>query len=191
MTIKMKDVITMRTIRRRQITVLVYGTAAEIQNINQPAAASLQTFFPHPNDNTSLKPVCPPSSPRLWYSPRRLGFCRLYVRGPRHCRSVCQPPFSNLETRLAYETRAWTWSWIALKCVWLDGCVGLSRMKERKNEGLGELLGLAPVSLMIKKNRLTRYGHVERKDDNDWVKRCKITFFFKSHLLHSGSHRLD
>ena len=50
----MKDVITMRTIRRRQITVLVYGTAAEIQNINQPAAASLQTFFPHPNDNTSL-----------------------------------------------------------------------------------------------------------------------------------------
>jgi len=45
-------------------------------------------------------------------------------------------------------------------------------MKERKNEGLGELLGLAPVSLMIKKNRLTRYGHVERKDDNDWVKRC-------------------
>jgi len=34
-----------------------------------------------------------------------------------------------------------------------------------------ELLGLEPVSLMIKKNRLRWFGHVERKDDNDWVKR--------------------
>ena len=28
------------------------------------------------------------------------------------------------------------------------------------------------VSLMIKKSRLRWFGHVERKDDNDWVKRC-------------------
>jgi len=35
-----------------------------------------------------------------------------------------------------------------------------------------ELLGLEPVSLMIKKSRLRQFGHVERKDDNDWVKRC-------------------
>jgi len=35
-----------------------------------------------------------------------------------------------------------------------------------------ELLGLEPVSLMIKKSRLGWFGHVERKDDNDWVKRC-------------------
>ena len=33
-------------------------------------------------------------------------------------------------------------------------------------------LGLEPVSLMIKKSRLRWFGHVERKDDNDWVKRC-------------------
>ena len=25
---------------------------------------------------------------------------------------------------------------------------------------------------MIKKSRLRWFGHVERKDDNDWVKRC-------------------
>ena len=25
---------------------------------------------------------------------------------------------------------------------------------------------------MIKKSRLRRFGHVERKDDNDWVKCC-------------------
>ena len=36
----------------------------------------------------------------------------------------------------------------------------------------GELLGLEPVSLMIKKSRLRRFGHVECKDDNDWVKCC-------------------
>ena len=35
-----------------------------------------------------------------------------------------------------------------------------------------ELLGLEPVSLMINKSRLRWFGHVERKDDNDWVKCC-------------------
>ena len=35
-----------------------------------------------------------------------------------------------------------------------------------------ELLGLEPVILMIKKSRLRWFGHVERKDDNDWVKCC-------------------
>ena len=41
--------------------------------------------------------------------------------------------------------------------------------KRKKSE---ELLGLEPVSLMIKKSRLRWCGHVERKDDNDWVKHC-------------------
>jgi len=31
---------------------------------------------------------------------------------------------------------------------------------------------MEPVSLMIKKSRLRWFGHVERKDDNDWVKHC-------------------
>ena len=30
---------------------------------------------------------------------------------------------------------------------------------------------LEPVGLMIKKSRLSWFGHIERKDDNDWVKR--------------------
>ena len=42
----------------------------------------------------------------------------------------------------------------------------------KKIEELGEFLGLEPVSLIIKKGRLRWFGHVERKDDNDWVKRC-------------------
>jgi len=46
-------------------------------------------------------------------------------------------------------------------------------MKERKE--LGELLPYQPVSLMIKKNGLRWFGHVESKDDNsDCVKHCMI-----------------
>jgi len=40
-------------------------------------------------------------------------------------------------------------------------------------KNLRELLGLEPVNLMIKKSRLRWFGHVERKDNNDWVKRIK------------------
>ena len=47
------------------------------------------------------------------------------------------------------------------------------KLNERKeSEEFRELLGLEPVSLMIIKSRLRWFGHVERKDDNDWVKRC-------------------
>jgi len=44
--------------------------------------------------------------------------------------------------------------------------------ERKKSEELIELLGLEPVSLMLKKSRLRWIGHVERKDGNDWVKRC-------------------
>ena len=49
---------------------------------------------------------------------------------------------------------------------------GVKLNERKKSEELRELLGLEPVSLMIKKSRLRRFGHVERKNDNDWVKRC-------------------
>jgi len=44
------------------------------------------------------------------------------------------------------------------------------KLNERKKSELRELLGLEPVSLMIKKSTLRRFGPVERKVDNDWVK---------------------
>ena len=50
----------------------------------------------------------------------------------------------------------------------MDVCVKLNERK--KSEELRELLGLEPVSLMIKKSRLRWFEHVERKDDNDCVK---------------------
>ena len=49
---------------------------------------------------------------------------------------------------------------------------GVKLNERKKSEDFRELLGLEPVSLMIKKSRLRWFGHVERKDDNDWVKRC-------------------
>jgi len=49
---------------------------------------------------------------------------------------------------------------------------GVKLNERKKSEELTELLGLEPVSVMIKKSRLRWFGHFERKDDNDWVKRC-------------------
>ena len=49
---------------------------------------------------------------------------------------------------------------------------GVKLNARKKSEELRKLLGLEPVSLIIKKSRLRWFGHVERKDDNDWVKRC-------------------
>jgi len=49
---------------------------------------------------------------------------------------------------------------------------GVKLNDRKKSEELRELLGLELVSLMIIKSRLRWFGRVERKDDNDWVKRC-------------------
>jgi len=46
-------------------------------------------------------------------------------------------------------------------------------LKERnKNTELSELLALEAVSLVTKRGRLTCFGHVEHKDNGDWVKPC-------------------
>jgi len=47
------------------------------------------------------------------------------------------------------------------------------KLKKSEELGDGELLGLEPVCLMIKKSRLRWFGHVKQtKNDNDWVKHC-------------------
>jgi len=52
---------------------------------------------------------------------------------------------------------------------------GVKLNKRKKSEELRELLGLEPVSLMIKKSRLRWSGHVERKDDNEFsVEKCHV-----------------
>jgi len=42
--------------------------------------------------------------------------------------------------------------------------------KKGKNAERKELLGLEPVSLVTRKDRLRWFGHVECKDDTDWIK---------------------
>ena len=49
---------------------------------------------------------------------------------------------------------------------------GVKLNERKKSEELRELLGLKIVCLVIKKSRSRWFGHVEQKDDNDWVKRC-------------------
>ena len=39
-------------------------------------------------------------------------------------------------------------------------------------QGLRERLGLDDIILVVQQNRLQRYGHVLRKEDNDWMKKC-------------------
>ena len=49
---------------------------------------------------------------------------------------------------------------------------GFTLKERKKNAELRELLGLEPVSSVIKKGRLKCFGHVECKDDTDWIKHC-------------------
>jgi len=49
---------------------------------------------------------------------------------------------------------------------------GFTSKERKKNAELREMLGLEPVSLVIKKGRSRWFGHVERKDDADWTKHC-------------------
>jgi len=47
------------------------------------------------------------------------------------------------------------------------------KLKDRvSNKELRERLGIVDITSLLQQNRLRWYGHVLRKDDNDWVKKC-------------------
>jgi len=47
------------------------------------------------------------------------------------------------------------------------------KLKHRlPNKELRERLGVDDIALVLQQNRLRWYGHVLRKDDDDWVKKC-------------------
>jgi len=51
--------------------------------------------------------------------------------------------------------------------------VALSKLQERlPSKELRERLGVDDIALILQQNRLRWYGHVPRKDDDDWVKKC-------------------
>jgi len=46
-------------------------------------------------------------------------------------------------------------------------------VKDRvSSKELRERLGIDDIMLILQQNRLQRYGHVLRKEDIDWVKKC-------------------
>jgi len=47
------------------------------------------------------------------------------------------------------------------------------KLKDRlPSKVLRERLGIDDIALVLQQNRLRCYGHVLRKDDDDWVKKC-------------------
>jgi len=47
------------------------------------------------------------------------------------------------------------------------------KLKDRlPSKELRERLGIDDITLVLQQNRLHWYGHVLRKDDDDWVKKC-------------------
>jgi len=47
------------------------------------------------------------------------------------------------------------------------------KLKDRlPSKELRERLGVDDLALILQQNRLRCYGHVLRKDDDDWVKKC-------------------
>ena len=60
--------------------------------------------------------------------------------------------------------------WAEMRMVsWMCGI----KLQDRvPSKGLRERLGLGDMILVLQQNRLRYYGHVLRKEDNDWVKKC-------------------
>jgi len=49
----------------------------------------------------------------------------------------------------------------------------VTKLKDRfPSEELRERLGVDDIALVLQQNRLRWYGHVLRKERNDWVKKC-------------------
>ena len=49
---------------------------------------------------------------------------------------------------------------------------GVTLRDRQTSSELRERMGVDPVSEVIRRNRLRWFGHVERKEDTDWVKKC-------------------
>ena len=63
---------------------------------------------------------------------------------------------------------------------------GISLKDRRTNEELRKLVGVEPITTFIRSGRLRWYGHVMRKGDEDWVKKCME---YRAEGRRSGSKR--
>jgi hypothetical protein len=51
---------------------------------------------------------------------------------------------------------------------------GVTLKDGKTSEELRERLGVVSFSKRVRQNRLKWFGHVERKDEDDWVSACRI-----------------
>ena len=82
------------------------------------------------------------------------------------CKVVCymevRPGLSGKKMRWHFSEQRWEWS---------DMCN--VKVKDRvPSKELRERLGIDDIVLILQQNRLRWYGHVLRKEDTDWVKKC-------------------
>ena len=50
---------------------------------------------------------------------------------------------------------------------------GVMLINRKTSEELGHRIGIGNVADVIRIGRLRWFGHVNRKEDNDWVKACQ------------------
>ena len=79
---------------------------------------------------------------------------------------------------MLYESESWplrkenelALQWAEMRMVrWMCGMKLQDRILSKE---LRERLGLDDIISVLQQNRLRWYGHVLRKEDNDWVKKC-------------------
>ena len=49
---------------------------------------------------------------------------------------------------------------------------GVSLRDQKTSDELRTLLGLQPINVLCRHNRLRWFGHVERREDDDWLRKC-------------------
>ena len=64
-------------------------------------------------------------------------------------------------------------------------------MKDRTNEELRRLVGAGPITTVIRNGRLRWYGHVMRKHDDDWVKKCMEFKVEGRNTVKQASHKTN
>ena len=61
---------------------------------------------------------------------------------------------------------------VGLKLQMIRWMCGVSLKDRRTSEELIKLVGVQPITSVIRRGRLRWYGHAMRKSDEDWVKKC-------------------
>ena len=100
---------------------------------------------------------------KVSWIPTHSNWKRILVKTERQRMYLCEELSDTWQWDLAYESRAW----IEDELHWNEYdqmMCGVKLNERKKSEELRELLGLEPVSLIIKKSRLRWFGHVEQKD---------------------------